>query len=176
VRFEFDAAGSHRAVSVSPADERAPSGALQIVIDDGHGRESFVVEPRVTSDGVSWIYLEDRRSVDAIVVRRTDGGCLVDLPRAAVVVSPAGRSASPSGSRGAAAEQRITAPLPGRVVKVLVTVGAAVTASQDLIVIEAMKMENMLQSAHAGTVREVHVVDGTSVDAGRLLIIIAPVE
>jgi biotin carboxyl carrier protein len=92
-----------------------------------------------------------------------------------VEVRPPRRGAGPSGACGAA-EQRITAPLPGRVVKVLVTVGAEVTARQDLVVIEAMKMENVLQAAHAGTVREVLVLDGTSVDAGRLLIIIAAVE
>jgi len=176
MRFEFDVAGSSRVVTVSAADQNAPSGVLQVTVDDGHGRESFLVEPRVTSGGVSWIYVQDRRGVDAIVLRRADGSCLVDLPHAAVAVRPAGRTVRLPGSSGGAAEQRITAPLPGRVVKVLVTVGAEVAARQDLIVIEAMKMENVLQAAHAGRVREVHVVDGTSVDAGRLLIIIAAVE
>jgi biotin carboxyl carrier protein len=175
VRFEFEAGGSHRVVTVSAADGPAPSGALQVVVDDGQGRQSFLVEARATAAGVSWIYLEDRRSVDAIVLRQPDGSSLVDLPRASVVVRQ-GRTARPAGPRSPSAEQRITAPLPGRVVKVLVTVGAEVAARQDLVVIEAMKMENVLQAAHAGRVREVHVVAGASVDAGRLLIIIAAVE
>jgi len=68
--------------------------------------------------------------------------------------------------------RRITAPMPGKVVRVLVEAGAAVRARQPVVVVEAMKMENELRAGRDGTVAEVHVREGMSVDAGTLLIVI----
>ena len=64
------------------------------------------------------------------------------------------------------------APMPGRVVRVLVKPGDEVAPRQGLVVVEAMKMENELSSPRAGTVREVTVSEGASVEAGRLLAVI----
>ncbi|MGE3843160.1 MAG: biotin/lipoyl-containing protein [Vicinamibacterales bacterium] len=77
------------------------------------------------------------------------------------------------GRRPAAAghgEQRIVAPMPGRVLRVLVAPGDTVVPRQPLVVVEAMKMENELSCARAGRVREVAVSTGMSVEAGRLLL------
>jgi biotin carboxyl carrier protein len=68
--------------------------------------------------------------------------------------------------------QRITAPMPGKIVRVLVKAGDEVTARQGLVVVEAMKMENELRAARAGRVREVAVVEGQSVDAGAILLVV----
>ena len=68
--------------------------------------------------------------------------------------------------------QRIVAPMPGKVVRVLVNKGEAVHARQPVVVIEAMKMENELRAASDGTLAEIHVRDGQSVDAGALLVVI----
>jgi biotin carboxyl carrier protein len=73
------------------------------------------------------------------------------------------------GARGAG---RVTAPMPGKVVKVLVTVGQQVTARQGVAVVEAMKMENELRAGRDGTVRAVLVAEGASVDAGAPLVVI----
>ena len=62
--------------------------------------------------------------------------------------------------------QRITAYMPGRVVKVLVAEGDEVEAGQGLVVLEAMKMENEIQADHAGVVRRVMVEDGQPVEGG----------
>jgi len=70
-------------------------------------------------------------------------------------------------------DQRIVAPMPGKVVKVLVELGAVVEPRQGLVVVEAMKMENELTAPRAGTVKEVAVSEGTSVEAGRLLVVIS---
>jgi hypothetical protein len=75
-------------------------------------------------------------------------------------------------ARHAHGEQSIVAPMPGRVVRVLVSPGDAVAARQGVIVVEAMKMENELRAPKAGRVKEVSVAAGTSVDAGRVLVII----
>jgi biotin carboxyl carrier protein len=69
-------------------------------------------------------------------------------------------------------EQRILAPMPGRVVRVLVTPGDQVAARQGLVVVEAMKMENELTSPKAGRVKDVQVEPGMPVDAGRVLVVI----
>jgi biotin carboxyl carrier protein len=69
-------------------------------------------------------------------------------------------------------EQKVIAPMPGRVVRVLVAPGDEVEARQPVVVVEAMKMENELRSPKAGRVKDVAVAAGTSVDAGRVLVII----
>jgi biotin carboxyl carrier protein len=69
-------------------------------------------------------------------------------------------------------EQRILAPMPGRIVRVLAAVGDEVALRQPVVVIEAMKMENELRAPKAGRVKEVAVESGASVEAGRLLVVI----
>ncbi|RPJ64661.1 MAG: acetyl-CoA carboxylase biotin carboxyl carrier protein subunit [Acidobacteria bacterium] len=73
---------------------------------------------------------------------------------------------------GAAGPQRITAPMPGKVLKVLVAAGESVEERQGLVVVEAMKMENELRAPRAGRVREVHVQEGAPVESGRLLVVL----
>ena len=82
-----------------------------------------------------------------------------------------GRGAADAGG-AAHGEQRVIAPMPGRVVRVLVSVGDAVEARQPVAVVEAMKMENELRSPKSGHVKEVAVSAGTSVEAGRVLVVI----
>jgi acetyl/propionyl-CoA carboxylase alpha subunit len=72
---------------------------------------------------------------------------------------------------GAGSEQSVlTAPMPGTVLKVLVTPGESVSARQPLLVLEAMKMETPLVSPYDATVRAVHVADGDRVAGGALLL------
>jgi biotin carboxyl carrier protein len=66
----------------------------------------------------------------------------------------------------------IVAPMPGRVVKVLVKQGDLVAARQPLVVVEAMKMENELRAPRAGTVIEVRVSEGMSVDPHMVLMML----
>jgi biotin carboxyl carrier protein len=68
--------------------------------------------------------------------------------------------------------QRVTAPMPGKIVKLLVKPGDKVQPRQGLVVVEAMKMENELRARAAGTVSEVRVREGASVEAGAILVIL----
>jgi biotin carboxyl carrier protein len=71
----------------------------------------------------------------------------------------------------------LTAPMPGRVVKILVSEGEVVAQGAPAIIVEAMKMENELHVPTAGVVRRVAVSEGDTVDAGQVLLeITAPSE
>jgi biotin carboxyl carrier protein len=67
---------------------------------------------------------------------------------------------------------RLTAPMPGRIVRVLSAPGALVAAGQGLVVIEAMKMENELRAPRAGRLSELLVREGQAVEAGALLAVV----
>ena len=68
--------------------------------------------------------------------------------------------------------QRVIAPMPGKIVRVLVNAGDRVSPRQPVVVVEAMKMENELRASREGTIAEIHVRQGMSVDAGALLLVI----
>jgi len=77
-----------------------------------------------------------------------------------------------AGASGAGGPQQVKAPMPGKIVKLLVKPGDRVEPRQGLVVIEAMKMENELRAKAAGTVVEVRAVEGTTVEAGAILVIL----
>lgn len=83
-----------------------------------------------------------------------------------------GRPKKDGGAAGASGPQRVTAPMPGKIVRVLARAGDEVKARQGLVVVEAMKMENELRAARDGRVREVSVVEGQSVEAGAVLVVV----
>ena len=67
---------------------------------------------------------------------------------------------------------RIVAPMPGKIVRVGVNTGDPVHARQTVVVVEAMKMENELKAGRDGVVGELLAVEGASVEAGALLVVI----
>jgi biotin carboxyl carrier protein len=69
-----------------------------------------------------------------------------------------------------AGDRVIKSPMPGRVVKVLVAKGDVVPVGHGLVVLEAMKMENEVRARTAGTVADVHVAAGATVEGGAKLV------
>lgn len=67
---------------------------------------------------------------------------------------------------------RVTAPMPGKIVRVLVAAGAQVEAGDGIIVVEAMKMQNEMKSPRAGKVVTVNVDVGATVNGGDVLAVI----
>ena len=67
-------------------------------------------------------------------------------------------------------KQLIVAPMPGKVIRVLVKVGDSVTEGQGLVVVEAMKMENELKSPKAGKVTELYATEGVTVEINAKLL------
>ena len=116
------------------------------------------------------------RSYDIAIADQGDGQFTVLVDGRAVEVSVpqlrrgvGRREESSSAGTGPA---RIVAPMPGRIVKVLVKPGDEVDARQPLVVIEAMKMENELRSPRQGRVAEVTVVEGALVEAKTVLVVV----
>ena len=68
--------------------------------------------------------------------------------------------------------QQVTAPMPGKIVLVLVKTGDAVDAGQGIVVVEAMKMQNEIRSPKSGTVERLLVVAGQTVNAGEVVAIV----
>ena len=77
--------------------------------------------------------------------------------------------ATAADSHGGRQTDRIKAPMPGRVVKLLRRPGATVRQGDGIIVLEAMKMENELKAPRDGTLTRVHVHEGEAVDRGTVL-------
>ena len=103
------------------------------------------------------------------------GQLMVRVGATPVLVSLNGRRRGAKGEgvhHAAAGPQRVVAPMPGKIVRVLVESGKWVRAREALVVVEAMKMENELRAGRDGTVAEVHAREGESVDAGALLVVI----
>lgn len=90
-------------------------------------------------------------------------------PAAAPSAAPA-PAAKPAAPAGAAGSVVVKAPMPGTVVNVVVSAGQAVKAGDDLVFIEAMKMETPVKSPQDGTVATVDVAKGESVDSGKVLV------
>jgi biotin carboxyl carrier protein len=173
VTYEVEIQGVVRTVEVQR------QGQETVVVVDGR---PYHADGR-PSDG-SWSLLVREadapwRSHDVAVLDRLRGALTVYVDGVAVdVVATARRPGSAARHRtagpggGGTGPQRVAAPMPGKIVKVLVQPGDVVGARQGLVVVEAMKMENELRSQRPGTVADVRVKEGMSVEAGTVLVVV----
>jgi biotin carboxyl carrier protein len=110
----------------------------------------------------------------------------VEPAPAGLIVSVAGRRVEArvvdprrwrGGGRGGALElegrQQVLAPMPGKVVRVLVQQGEKVEAGRGLLVVEAMKMQNEIRAPKTGAVERLLVAEGQAVNAGEVLAVVA---
>ena len=112
---------------------------------------------------------------ETTIVPDSDGRVVVLIGAVPVTLRLTGRRSGgrrPGGAAAGSGPLRIAAPMPGKVVRVLVKAGDRVRARQAVIVVEAMKMENELRADRDGTVAEIHTREGMSVEAGALLVVI----
>ena len=87
----------------------------------------------------------------------------------AEVIDPRAWSGRRHGNVEAEGRQQIVAPMPGKIVRVLVQAGDHVEAGQGLLVVEAMKMQNEIRSPKSGTVERILAREGQPVNAGEVL-------
>ena len=167
--FEIDLRGRTRLVTVEPA----PGTSMFRVDIDG---EQQRVDSRRLDDRTMSLIRLDRGGASHLVgvVARPGGELDVHVRGRLVTLTVNGRRRGPDRPERtrAGGEHRITAPMPGRVVRLLVSEGDEVKAHQPLVVVEAMKMANELRSPHGGRIKEITVTEGVSVEAGRLLVIV----
>jgi biotin carboxyl carrier protein len=78
----------------------------------------------------------------------------------------------PGAGAGESGRVTLSSPMPGKVVRLLLNAGDEVAAHQGVLVVEAMKMQNEVQSPKAGKVAEIKVVEGQTVNAGEVLAVI----
>jgi biotin carboxyl carrier protein len=160
----FDATVDGRTVR---AEVRGGDGRYTVALD-GAPMEVDLVEA-----GRSFASLLVGGESHEVVIEKRPEGYVVHFPADAVAVSIAeSTGGAPAAVARPAGPARLTAPMPGRVVRVLRGAGTEVAAGDGLVVIEAMKMENELKSPRAGRVQEVAVREGQAVEAGALLMMV----
>jgi acetyl/propionyl-CoA carboxylase alpha subunit len=133
----------------------------------------LVAHPAVRSGRTTTAFLTEYPPLSAPPVRVADavwdGGFRLNLPSPAPAAPPdLDTIAQETG--GAGEQSALTAPMPGTVIRVLVTEGDRVQPRQPLVVLEAMKMETPVVSPYEAIVRAVHVADGDRVTGGQLLV------
>jgi biotin carboxyl carrier protein len=167
MQYELEVGGRTRQVTV----ERSGDG-FAVTVD---GRPWQVDAARIDANTLSLLVDKvSRKSYDVVATPDPATKQLtVYVGATAVAVARNGRRrGQKEGGAAGAGPQRLVAPMPGKVVRVLVAPGDPVRARQPLVVVEAMKMENELRAGRDGTIAEIHAKEGTSVDAGALLLII----
>jgi biotin carboxyl carrier protein len=165
MQYEVEVAGRRRQVVVTR------TGDAFAVTVDGHTRHVDVA--RIGAHTLSLIMDSVWPADTSITADRARGQLTVHVAGMAVPVALNGRRRYGRKDDGAGSgPQRLAAPMPGKVVRVPVAVGDSVRARQPVMVVEAMKMENELRASRDGTVAEIHVREGMSVEAGALLIVI----
>jgi biotin carboxyl carrier protein len=138
-----------------------------VEVDPGQLKKVAQVEPGVYS------VLAEGRSFEVRAIGTASGLRLevAGLPFTAEVYDPRDRRQKAAAAL-ATGRQNISAPMPGKVIRVLVREGDAVEVGQGLVVVEAMKMQNEMKALRVGNVVDVRVRDGDTVSAGDTLVVL----
>ncbi|HEX7125613.1 MAG TPA: biotin/lipoyl-containing protein [Thermodesulfobacteriota bacterium] len=150
-----------------------PDGQATVRLTEGETRQALAFEV-VRRGGLLAARLPDGRSIEAFVDRR-EGRVTVWLDGAVYDMELVDERWGARRRGGAAAgdgSQTVRAPMPGKVVKLLVSVGDRVEAGQGVVVVEAMKMENELRAGSAGVVKALPAAEGSAVEAGAALVVL----
>jgi len=166
MKYEVHISGKTRSVEL----ERDATGWKATL--DGKPGIADVVEIAPNTFSV----LADGQSHEVCVTPYPEGKLILQTGRFefnAEVHDPRAWSGCRHGGAEAEGRQQIFAPMPGKVIRVLVKAGDDVRAGQGLLVVEAMKMQNEIRSPKNGTIERVMVEEGQAVNAGEALCIVA---
>src|SRR5258706_12644009 len=147
------------ALSDGGLDVRVDGKPVAVDLAEAGGALSLLIDGRVVD-----LVIDGSPPSVAFSIRGPSGGAAVETERTRFD----GSRRAGKASRGS--QDFVTAPMPGRIVRVLVAPGVDVEAGTPLIVIEAMKMENELRASHAGKIAEIVVRPGDTVEGGAKLL------
>ena len=134
---------------------------------DGHPVAINVVP---TQDGMLSILLNGKSYEIKQEVTAAENNIVIGSQRFSTVVrDPRSLRSRRTTDAGGLGPKKITAPMPGKVVRITAVVGSEVEAGQAVIVIEAMKMQNELKSPRKGILKKLSVAEGAAVEAGQVL-------
>ena len=165
MRLTAEVAGDHHELSI-----RREGTRLTAEIDE----RRYTLEARETGGGV-YLLIADGRVYECRVEReRAAFNVRIGSHVYSIALSDPKRlrGAQESGVHDGGGSAQIVAPMPGKVVRVLVPAGAQVEAGDGLVVVEAMKMQNEMKSPRAGVVTAIHAEVGATVNAGDVLVIV----
>jgi biotin carboxyl carrier protein len=164
-RFTVVIGGTSSVVEI----EEGPDGRLHVRVDG----EAVEVDGQLSPGGTRSLLVDGASHLVDLAEERDGLRVSVDgEPFQVRVEDPVRRRGGFAGPTAAGTAQRLVAPMPGKVVAVLVEVGQVVEPGAGLVVLEAMKMENEFRATVRGTVTEVHVAPGQAVDGGDLLVVV----
>ena len=130
---------------------------------------------KVTVNGTAYdVLVEDMGGAQAGYAPVAQPAAAAVAPVAAAPVpAPAPVAAPiPAAAPTPAGASVVEAPMPGKILKISVAVGASVASGDVLLILEAMKMENEISAPAGGTVREIRAREGDSVNTGDVLIVL----
>ena len=136
----------------------------------GATREAQVSEPE---PGMFTVIINDR--VYRCALEESPAGAVevvVNGERIPVAARDKKHLRGQAGAAAASGQVELSSPMPGKVVRVLLSAGDEVAARQGVLVVEAMKMQNEVQSPKAGKIAEIKVSEGQTVNAGEVLVVI----
>jgi biotin carboxyl carrier protein len=132
----------------------------------------YVLDTKSVEPGVYW-FNWDSRSIELRVTPALEGYIVsVDGHQHAVEIVDTRTALRKAAHHGHDGEVELRAPMPGKIVKVLLQAGTVVSANQGILVMEAMKMQNEIKSPKDGVVKRIAVQEGSAVNSGDLLTIV----
>jgi biotin carboxyl carrier protein len=165
MKYEVQLAGAARGTHVVELERDADRWRISL---DGRALNADAAEiaPNVFS------ILLDGESQEVRVSPSASGALTLQTAHqefTAEVIDPRAWRGRRHGAVEAEGRQQIVAPMPGKIIRVLVKEGEKVEAGQGLLVVEAMKMQNEIRSPKSGSVERVLVKEGQPVNAGEVL-------
>jgi len=155
------------------AIQRTGPHQFAITGGDGAGLEAGIDAVEVAANTYS--ILVNGRAFEAVVTPAPEGILVRCGGREfhAIVSDPRAWRGGRGALFGIEGKQQIIAPMPGKIVRVLVSAGETVEADQGVVVVEAMKMQNEIRAPKAGKIERIFIREGQAVAAGEALITIA---
>ncbi|HEY6268621.1 MAG TPA: biotin/lipoyl-containing protein [Candidatus Acidoferrum sp.] len=171
MKYEVQLASSNSEKTTRLIELEHDTSAWRVTLD---GKPLAIDAVEIAPNTIS--ILLDGQSFEISVMPSPDGKLKLQTGAhefTAEVIDPRAWSGRRHGAVEAEGRQQILAPMPGKVVRLLVKEGDHVEAGQGLLVVEAMKMQNEIRSPKSGTIERVLAREGQPVNAGEILCIVS---